>query len=110
MATYRRVYDSRHLQADCEEPGSAPEPYVRQSSMGYLYLFTTPNLDNFAGESVSERIRLTFGEVTDRSIVSCFLTHSVDARRLSPIVADLIRIARRDKTRQFCRVGDVNRA
>jgi len=26
---YRRVYDSRHLQADCQEPGSAPEPYAR---------------------------------------------------------------------------------
>jgi len=22
------VYDSRHLQADCQEPGSAPEPYA----------------------------------------------------------------------------------
>jgi len=40
MAAYRRVYDLRHLQADCQEPGSAPEPYARQSSMGYLYLFT----------------------------------------------------------------------
>ena len=29
MAAYRRVYDSRHLQADCEEPGSAPEPTLR---------------------------------------------------------------------------------
>jgi len=29
MASYRRVYDSRHLQADCQEPGSAPEPYAR---------------------------------------------------------------------------------
>jgi len=28
MAAYRRVYDSRHLQADCKEPGSAPEPYA----------------------------------------------------------------------------------
>ena len=28
MAAYRRVYDSRHLQADCQEPGSAPEPYA----------------------------------------------------------------------------------
>ena len=28
MAAYRRVYDSRHLQADCKEPGSAPEPYT----------------------------------------------------------------------------------
>jgi len=39
MAAYRRVYDSRHLQADCQEPGSAPELCARQSSMGYLYLF-----------------------------------------------------------------------
>jgi len=26
---HRRVYDSGHLQADCQEPGSAPEPYAR---------------------------------------------------------------------------------
>jgi len=39
---YRRVHDSRHLHADCHKPGSAPgpEPYARQSSTGYLYLFT----------------------------------------------------------------------
>jgi len=37
MAAYRWVYDSRHLQADCREPGSAPEPYARQSSTGYLH-------------------------------------------------------------------------
>ena len=29
MAAYRRVYDSRHMQADCKEPGSAPGPYAR---------------------------------------------------------------------------------
>ena len=28
IAAYRRVYDSRHMQADCQEPGSAPEPYA----------------------------------------------------------------------------------
>ena len=39
-AVYRRAYDSRHLQADCQKPGSASEPYARQSSMGYLYLFS----------------------------------------------------------------------
>jgi len=39
MAAYRRVYDSRHLQADCQEPGSVLEPYARQSSTGYFYLF-----------------------------------------------------------------------
>jgi len=25
---YRRVYHSHHLQADCQEPGSAQEPYA----------------------------------------------------------------------------------
>jgi len=33
MATYHRVYDSRHLQSDCQGPWSALEPYARQSSM-----------------------------------------------------------------------------
>jgi len=37
MAAYRQVYDSRHVQADCQEPGSVPETYARQSSIGYLY-------------------------------------------------------------------------
>ena len=30
LAAYRRVYDSRHLHANCQEPESAPEPYARQ--------------------------------------------------------------------------------
>jgi len=34
-----------HLQADCQEPGSAPEPCALQSSMGYLYLFTLDNTE-----------------------------------------------------------------
>ena len=38
MAAYRQVYDSRHLQADYQEPGSAPEPYVRQSSTAFTFL------------------------------------------------------------------------
>jgi len=28
MAAYRRVYDTRHLHADRQEPGSAAEPYT----------------------------------------------------------------------------------
>ena len=40
MAAYRRVYDSRHLHADCQELGSAPEPYARWSSVGHLTLPT----------------------------------------------------------------------
>ena len=38
MAVYRRVDDSRHLQADCQEPGLAPRPYARQPNAGYLFL------------------------------------------------------------------------
>jgi len=34
-----RVYYSHHLQADCQEPGSAPEPYAWYMNVGYLYLF-----------------------------------------------------------------------
>jgi len=40
MTAYRRVYDSRHLQADCQEPGSAPKLYALQSSMGCFFSFT----------------------------------------------------------------------
>jgi len=29
MVAYYRVYDSRHLQANCQELRSAPEPYAR---------------------------------------------------------------------------------
>ena len=29
MAAYRQVYDSHHLQADCQQLGSAPEPYAQ---------------------------------------------------------------------------------
>jgi len=28
MAAYRRVYDSHHLQAGCQDPGLGPEPYT----------------------------------------------------------------------------------
>ena len=36
MAAYRRVYESRHLQADCQELGSAPEPYAALAVMSPL--------------------------------------------------------------------------
>jgi len=40
MAAYRRVYDSCHLQADCQEPESAPDSYARLSSMATVtFLF-----------------------------------------------------------------------
>ena len=37
MAAYSRVYDSHHLQADCQVPRWALKPYARQSSMGHLF-------------------------------------------------------------------------
>jgi len=36
MAAYRRVYDSHHLQADCQEPGSALEPYTIEYGLPFL--------------------------------------------------------------------------
>ena len=50
MAAYRQVYDSRHMQADCKEQGSAPEHYARQPSMRYLYLFTLFTCPPHVGE------------------------------------------------------------
>jgi len=57
MAAYRRVYDSRHLQADCQEPGTAPEPYARQSSMGYLYFFHTQRNRSRHADAVAGSLR-----------------------------------------------------
>jgi len=36
---YRRVYDSRHLQADCQEPGSAPDPYTLGNRVWVTFTF-----------------------------------------------------------------------
>jgi len=43
MAAYRRVYDSRQLQADCQEPGSAPEPYARGQLDGIFLAGSLPH-------------------------------------------------------------------
>ena len=59
MAAYRRVYDLRHLLADCQEPGSAPVPYARYSSMGYLYLYHFNQLLKI----VSEALLLTYLQI-----------------------------------------------
>ena len=59
MAAYRRVYDSRHLQADCQGPELAPEPYARQSSMGYLYLFTFLYVEQVESQTLADDCALT---------------------------------------------------
>jgi len=55
MAAYRRVYDSCHLQADCQEPGSAPEPYTLGNRVWATFTFFTflPLFD--AGELETSR-------------------------------------------------------
>ena len=39
MAAYRRVYDSHRVQADCQEPGSAPEPYTLGNRVWATFTF-----------------------------------------------------------------------
>ena len=45
MAAYRRVYDSRHLQADCQETGPAPEPYTHSNAIAACKKFTAHDSD-----------------------------------------------------------------
>jgi len=45
MAAYHRVYDSRHLQADCQEPGSAPEPYALGNRVWATFAFFLSGLN-----------------------------------------------------------------
>jgi len=40
MAAYRRVYDSRHLQAGCQEPRSAPGNPTLGNRMWATFTFT----------------------------------------------------------------------
>jgi len=80
MAAHRRVCDSRHVQADCQEPGSAPEPYARQSSMGYDYVLRAGDSVRARLERDAERSALFVRAGTDRDGAAC-------GARLSP--ADL---------------------
>jgi len=82
MATYRRVYDSRHSQADCKEPGTAPEPYAGQSIMGYRYLFiyTFTNRKQHLRKKSSlkvlkETIHIALDEFRQSLLSSFFKTH-----------------------------------
>ena len=75
-----QVYDSSHLQADCQEPGSAPEPYARQSSMGYLCLFLLFGVLDGRSEEEKEK------EQKQAEICSCrgerrCIEYNVDSKR-----------------------------
>jgi len=55
MAAYRQVYDSHHLQADCQEPGSAPEPYAR--TLGNRVWATLPFTEFSAAATVASPVQ-----------------------------------------------------
>ena len=88
MAAYRRVYDSRHLQADCKAPGSAPEPYARQSRMGYLFFCVT------CSQTLSGSMG---GFVIDRRVGRMLLRNSslIPSQRVQLSAARLMSIALR---------------
>jgi len=43
MAAYHRVYDSHHLQADCEELEPAPEPYEHGLPLPFTFYTVVTN-------------------------------------------------------------------
>jgi len=47
MAAYRRVYDSCHLQADWQEPGSAPDPTLGYRVWATFTFFRSRQLTAF---------------------------------------------------------------
>ena len=53
MAAYRRVYDSRHLQADCQEPGSAPNPMLSNRAWATFTFYLSTELMGVAGRRVA---------------------------------------------------------
>ena len=78
MAAYRRVYDSRHLQADCQEPGSATlgnrvwatfyySRYSAYFQILWLWVVVVPNKQR-------SKWRWICGENTDASRVDCSLS------------------------------------
>ena len=81
MAAYRRVYDLRHLQADCQEPGSAPEPYARQLSMGFFPW--TDEVCSKNGVTIGSTVFAGFTVVTDIQTNTDRLG-TPDTRRNSP--------------------------
>jgi len=101
MTAYRQVYDSRHLQADCQEPGSAPEPYARQSSMGYLYLYVNtydfnPQADRTVGE---------FADHANTPTTCCgeiFSVQNVEMSRVTMVMPTWGTVIRRYVERRQC--------
>jgi len=94
MATYRRVYDSRHLQADCQEPVSVPEPYARQSSMDYLNLYLDWFIGCSRGHAGHCHVRGQHTLTDHATAVTCNSPHLMDSgvRRMNEVNARRARL------------------
>jgi len=90
LAAYRRVYDSRHLPADCQEPGSAPEPCARQWSTSYLLpLYTAQYISQlliytpqFCVEPLPSSLSTTLPAVADERRRTCSTVPAAVGRHL----------------------------
>ena len=75
MAAYRRVYDSRHLQADRDqEPASAPEPYATLLFFTIFKLFNRKktvlcNVAICSEREINSVVKTTLGSVELRCIL-----------------------------------------
>jgi len=66
--------DSQHLQADCQALGSATEPYTRESSTDYLYVFLWCAAVEFMWDNVIESLE-RLKDSDDSAARGCILAH-----------------------------------
>jgi len=88
VARQRRDSDLNQGPSDCQEPGSAPEPYARQSSIGYLFFCVT------CSQTLSSSMG---GFVIDRRVGRMLLRNSslIPSQRVQLSAARLMSIALR---------------
>ena len=112
MAAYRRVYDSRHLQADCQEPGSAPEPYTLGNRVRTTFYFRH-TITHFWKALVRFNVpgrplpRFTYADVhpnpwSQRMGIGQFLAYQCDVSANNPDRSVWHWIILREKNSQHC--------
>ena len=109
MAAYRRVYDSRHLthlQADCQEPGSAPDPALGNRAWATFTFYTVRIV-------FKRRIKLTCiysGQSLERARAYCSPAAEMmlsRPRSTTPTVHDQIARDRQRPSDESTRAGNV---
>ena len=89
MATYRRIYDSRHLQADCQEPGSAPEHYTLGNRVSATFTFYFTSVHTYRECRVSYKFVRKFAKNAGNSSLTSRQPGDVNSaeadRRATPV-------------------------